>query len=372
MTDNQTSAPLHVAHPRRVSWLTIILALLAVGTFIAIAQPNAQYYVPQMMEGFTGSTFKVTSTDPAVPQGIQVNYAESSGAPVSVQGTMMARGTADSRVYYPPPAPDYNPNVPVTDTREFLKVNYNSSMQTRDVQGLTRRVETTVRGYDGRIDQESSTPRSGYVSFVIPQSKYEAFRAELESLVDSRFLTVNISSQNLLPQKQSIEEQQKQADTSLAGYETARQKLVSSHATTLKSYQSQIDSDTQQLASLRASLSNTGDPVQQTQIYAQIQAVSNDLLLLRAQLNNENASYGVQLKNADANIKSAKDWQKAVKTQDQALLDNVATVNGTVSVQWISLWEMAQLYLPGYWIPAIFAALAFISYLFDRRRFGTT
>jgi len=45
-------------------------------------------------------------------------------------------------------------------------------------------------------------------------------------------------------------------------------------------------------------------------------------------------------------------------------------VNGSVSFRWISLWEMAQLYLPGYWIPGIFAILAFCSYLFDRRRFG--
>ena len=59
-----------------------------------------------------------------------------------------------------------------------------------------------------------------------------------------------------------------------------------------------------------------------------------------------------------------------MKTQDKALLDDVATVNGTVSIRWISLWEMIQLYLPGYWIPAIFAALAFLSYLRDRRRFG--
>ena len=357
MTDEQSPAPFRVSHPRRISWLTIVLALLAVGTFLAIAQPNAQYYVPQMMEGFTGGGLRVNATDPVAPRGIQVNYAESSGAPTSVQDIMM-----DSRAYYPYPYP--NQEVPVTDTREFLKVNYNASMQARDVQGLTRRVETTVRGFDGRVDQESSSPRSGYVSFVVPASKYDAFRTELESLVGSRFLTVNISSQNLLPQKQSIEEQQKQADATLADYKAARQRLVNTHTSTVRSLQAQIDADVQELASLRA----------QTQTYdiqIRIQSLSNEFSTLRAQLANENTSYSVQLKNADANIKNAQDWQTAVQKQGTALMDNVATVSGSVSIRWISLWEMAQLYLPGYWIPFIFAVLAFCSYLWDRRRFGT-
>ncbi|MDO8512534.1 MAG: DUF4349 domain-containing protein, partial [bacterium] len=250
-----------------------------------------------------------------------------------------AQAKVDSNAYYYP-YPYPNPDVPVTDTREFLKVNYNASMLTRDVPGLTRRVETTVRGYDGRIDQESSSPKYGYVSFAVPESKYIAFRDELEALVGSRFLTVNISSQNLLPQKVSIEEQQKQADTTLSDYKTARQKIVNAHTGAVQSLQAKIDADTQQLATLRA---QTSTP----QILSQIQAVSDDLLSLKRQLENENASYTAQLNNADRNIKYAQDWQKAVQTQDQALLDNVATVTGTVSIEWISFWGISLLYLPG-------------------------
>jgi hypothetical protein len=264
--------------------------------------------------------------------------------------------------YYPSPYPYSNPDVPVTDTREFLKTYYTASMYTRNVQDMTRRVETTVRGYDGRIDQESSSPKYGYVSFAVPQAKYDAFRTELESLVDSRFLTVNISSQNLLPEKVSIEEQQKQADSTLSGYQTSRTKLVSAHASAAQSLQSKIDADTAELVSLRAQS-------QTPQIEAQIQSVSSDLSLRQKQLADENASYAAQLKNIDANISYAEDWQKAVQTHDQAFLDNVATVTGTVSIQWISLWDIAQLYLPGYWIPAIFAALSFLSLLADRRRY---
>ena len=340
-----------------ISWLTIVLALLAVGTFLAISNPGMQYITPMAVS--VGGTMESSGGGytGAVPPTRDVSVTQNASAPDM-------NGSGNSTVYYPGyPTPYYGGDVPVTDAREFLKLNYNASMVTRDTQGLVRRVETVVRGHDGRIDAESSSPKYGYVSFAIPADKYEAFRAELEGLVDSRFLTVNISSQNLLPQKQSIEEQQKQADQTLADYTTARQRVVSAHTGSVQSLQAQIDADNAGLASLSTQQSTP-------QIQVQIQNVSNDLASLKKQLVNENASYSSQLSSADANIKYAQQWQKAVQTQDKTLLENVATVTGTVSIQWISLWDMALLYLPGYWIPAIFAALAFLSYLRDRRRFG--
>lgn len=340
--------------PKHISWLTIVLALLAVWTFFAISGQGRGYAIPMMGGvGYSGSA-------EAVPPSAGVPMMDTSVSNVAYKGGMMAPDYYPDRYPYPYP----NPDVPVTDTREFLKVYYNASMRTRDVPALTRRVVTTVRGYEGRIDSESSSPQYGSVSFAVPQSKYDAFRDDLESLVGSRFLAINISSQNLLPQKQSIEEQQKQADTALSDYKTARQKIVNAHASTAQSLQSKIDADTAQLAILRAQPATP-------QILLQIQTVSDEWASLKQQLAYENSSYTAQLKNADANIKNTQDWQKAVKTQDKALLDNVATVTGTVSIQWISFWEMAQLYLPGYWIPTIFAVLAFLSLLYDRRRFGT-
>lgn len=338
--NNDQSAPQSFL-PGHISWLTIVLALLAIGTFIAVSGPGGQYITPM---GIGGGGAEYSGNTKAV-------------SPTSVGAPMMDRGVTN--VYYPYPYP--NPDVPVTDTREFLKIYYSALLRTRDVPGLTRRVETTVRGYGGRIDQESVSPKYGSVSFSVSQSKYEAFRAELEGLVGNRFLSVNISSQNLLPQKISIEEQQKQADTTLADYKAARQKIITAHATAVQTLQAKINADEQQLATLRAQVSTP-------QLLIQIQALTDEWSSLKQQLVNENASYTTQLSNADANIKYAQDWQKAVQTQDQTLLDNVATVSGTVSVQWISLWDTALLYLPGYWIPTIFAVLTVLSYLRDRRR----
>jgi len=316
--------------PGYVSWLTIAFAIMAIITFFVIASPRSQYYVAQM--GFGGGMME-TSDVKAVPP------SSGGAAPMMNDGVTSETMRPD---YYPYPYP--NPDVPITDTREFLKIYYNASMQTRDVPALTRRVETTVRGYNGRIDNESSAEKYGYVSFALSQAKYDAFRDELEDLVDSRFLKVNISSQNLLSQKVSIEEQQKQADSALTDYKTARQKIVNAHTSAVQALQTIID-DT-----------NTSE---------------NERILLREQLAKENGSYARNLSNADANIKYAEDWVKGVQTQDATLLANVATVNGTVSIQWISLWALILAYLPGYWIPFIFAVLAVLSFINDRHRFKT-
>jgi hypothetical protein len=357
------------ARSRRIPWLPLLFAILTIITFYAVSggmQGN------QIMYGFGGGgvtrSDAVPPTSAAYPQAME-NSAGSVSAPAMPpsSGAIATQGVAvgsDYYPHYPVPAPYYGGQATASDTREFLKTNYNASMRTRDVQGLTRRVETTVRGYGGRVDQTSSSPQYGSVTFVVPADKFDDFRTELEGMVNWRFLTVNVSSENLLPQKQSIEQQQTQTQSSLADLKTSRAKLVASHTSTVNSLQSQIDADTQQIASLSAQTLTT------PAIQAQIQTLLNDQASLKSRLANENASYAANLQKTDSNIKYTQQNLDALGTQNQNLLDNVATVDGTVSISWISLWEMALAYLPGYWIPSIFAALTVLSYLWDRRRNG--
>lgn len=347
--NNTNQSPSKSVLPYGISWCTIVLALLAIITFFAISN-NRPYYATSMGGGameYSGRTSAVAPDYATPPMDMSVSN----------------QGMKGMDAYYPYPYP--NPEVPSTDTREFLKTYYSAYMRTRNVPDLTRRVVTTVRGYDGRIDQESSSQRYGSIGFALSKAKYDAFRNEIEGLVGQRFIKIDVSSQNLLSQKVSIEEQQKQADTSLAEYKTARQKIVSAHASAVKTLQSKINVDTAELAVLRS------QPATPT-VLARIQVVSDDLAFLNKQLANENASYTEQLARADQNIKYGEDWQKAVVTQDKALLDNVGTVTGTISIQWISLWDIVQLYLPGYWIPAIFLALTLVSIFFDRRRLNNS
>src|SRR3989344_2274624 len=195
--------------PHRIPWIAIILALLAVLALFNASDGRFNRGIVPMMGGYGGA--RVMYTEEA-----DIAYPSSAPMPPTMD-TMSSMGVSYDvmpRPYYP----GYQGQPGAKDTREFLKVSYGAEMQTRDVPALTRRVESTVRGADGRVDNTTSSREYGYVSFVVPMSKYDAFRDELETLVGSRFLTVNISSQNLLPQKVSIEEQQKQADSALADY----------------------------------------------------------------------------------------------------------------------------------------------------------
>lgn len=320
-----------------LSWLTIVLGVLTIVTFLAV--PNSARYVPFLSN--------LTSTSYSGGMG---------GAPKA--GVAVPESASSRPAYYPPYG---GGDVPSTDTREFLKRYYNADLLSRDVTGLTRRVETTVRGHSGRVDSESTGKEYGYVSFAVPESKFEDFRDEIEGMVGSRFITINTSAQNLLSQKVSIEEQQRQASSTLADYKAARTKLITAHTTKVKSLQDQIASNQKEIDYLHSQPPSAENN-------AQVQTAANNITQLQNQLAQENTSYSNELNAIDNNIKYTQDWQKAITSQDQALMDQVATVSGTISVRFVTLWEIALLYLPGYSIPGIFAFLTVLSYLRDRRR----
>jgi uncharacterized alpha-E superfamily protein len=171
-----------------------------------------------------------------------------------------------------------------------------------------------------------------------------------------------------LPQKQNIEEWQGQVEKSLAELQSERKQAVASHNSKAKSLQSEIDTNANVQASLRAEV--TSDPARQASIISQLNQLAVEASSLRSRLNNENTNYANTIASFDAQIKYTNENLEGVKQQDQDLLDNVATVNGSVSIQWISLYDIAHLYLPGYWIPAIFLGLAILAHLWNRRRQG--
>ena len=63
------------------------------------------------------------------------------------------------------------------------------------------------------------------------------------------------------------------------------------------------------------------------------------------------------------------DYQlEALGQQDSALTENVETVQGSVSVQWIGIWETFTLYVPAFWLVVIFGAIIIFYFLFGRRQ----
>ncbi|OGE77843.1 MAG: hypothetical protein A2751_02240 [Candidatus Doudnabacteria bacterium RIFCSPHIGHO2_01_FULL_46_14] len=272
----------------------------------------------------------------------------------------------DSRNSLIRPWPSPSPGGSITDTREFLKKDYNAQVRTRKIDELAGRIQTMVRGYDGRIDGYSASEKYGYVSFAIPASKLEAFRAEIKSIIRAKFYTEYVSSQNLLPQKQSIEQEQSQIEKTLGQLRADRDKLMIDHKKTLSSLQSQLNAANKELAALRAEV--TDDPERRAQIDARIAQLQPQKITLESRVYNENKNYEANLVSFDSQIASAESNLEAVEKQDQNLLDNVATVQGYITLNWISLWEIMDLYLPGPLLTWILGALALTAYLWHRHR----
>ena len=331
---------------RRFPWLTVILAILAIITLIAGSEKGGGVVPMMMLEGF----------------GIGGGSSEQTGGSPAI-GDMAVQGTVSSAS-----RPDYyygNGDVPITDTREFLKTDYNATLRTRDVQGLVRKTETIVRGHDGRIDNTSSSEKYGYVQFAIPESAFEQFRDEIEQLVGPKFLSISISQQNMLPQKISIEEQQAQTENTVESLKTQKQKLIADHNYSIGTYERQMGRNETAIVELMSE--STNDPARQAEIDSQIKEFQQQNSVFESRIASEKAAHNSKLSSLDAQIKSANLALQAVKTQDQELLDTVATVRGAINFQWISLWEIAHLYLPGLWIPGIIATLAALAFTYERR-----
>ncbi len=332
----------------------VVLMMSGLGAFGAVI-------VLWIMMSMFGSTYYGVSTNVVMPSGMRAmedgstaGYATTPEASIAPMPPMMDYGYG------------YNGGTPAaTDTREFNKIYYTAEMRTRSVQELTRHAETTVRGSGGRVDRTSSSEKYGSISFVVPADKFDQFRDELEAFVDPRFLKVDIGSENLLPQKQNIEQNQKSAQETIDDYKKQRQQLVASHSASVKSIQSRIAADQ---AEINAINSQPIDPSQSAVIAARLNALSSSIASLNSSLSRENSSYKNSLASIDANISYAEQRLDNANDQNQDLLDNVATVNGTVSFRWIGLWEMAHGYLPGPWIPGIIAVLAVAAYWWERRR----
>ncbi len=351
----------------KIPWLAIVFGILALLALANISSSNGGpiYNVMQA----TGFAVPPTATAPSMPERDTMVVQGSAGvsAPSSIAVDEMGKISVGNAMMPVPYYPQYGGTPDAKDTREFNKMYYNANMRTRDVPSLARTLETLVRGSGGRVDQQNSSHDSGYISFVVPQDKFEAFRTEIEKLVDWRFLTVSINQQNLLPQKQAIEKQQDFTKMTIDELTSARKKEVSQYVQKKSDIQYQIDANERELA-LLANEMKTADQAAQGNIAMRQMQLYSDQSGLKNQISTLEKSHLNTINSIDAQISYQNGNTMALDEQTQNLMDNVATVDGTISLSWLSLWDFAQGYLPGYTIPGLLAALAILSFWWQRRR----
>lgn len=258
-------------------------------------------------------------------------------------------------------------NSSISDTREFLKTSYNSYIKTRDVSKVVTEIKNIVKGADGRIDSISSGEKYGRVSFVVAKSKFDAFKDEVESITHKKLYTENISSQNLLTEKQGIEGQIVDANSSLESLISKRTELSNTHTKTVGVINKELSRINNELITVRSSISIEKDSQILVALRNQESSFVSQQTYQKQRLSEENKTYSIQKSDLDNWISNANANLNNANKQDDKFMDNIETVNGYVSVSWVSLWDMAVIFSPIHpvWVIIILIILGFV--LFRKR-----
>jgi hypothetical protein len=256
--------------------------------------------------------------------------------------------------------------VSQTDNRQFLKINYDAEIKTRNISDMVTKIESTVRLFNGRIDGSSSGKEYGYVNFVVPASQFEIFKREVKDLTNDKLFIEQISSVNLLPEKQQIEKNQKEVEGYISSYKNEKAQLVKDHNSIVSSYNTRISGlDTE--SALLQNEWQTATTVRRSIITARLAQIQIEQNIIAGELSNENSIYQNKLVIINQKLKNAETGLQTVQEQDRNLIDNVSVVTGRISLTWVSLWEIADIFVPGAllaWILAIAAGLSYWRYRF--------
>ncbi len=272
-----------------------------------------------------------------------------------------------AREFVEPEYYQYNRSTPIADDREFLKYTYNANLQTRDVEDVATKILTIVRGYNGRVDSARINESYANVSFVVPQDDLLAFKQEIKALVGKRFYEENLYLQNLLPEKVQIEDSAETSSKLLSDTQDKLKELNAKHAKTIADLQKNLNSINAQIAKLKAEV--TTDPERQKQIKAEISNLTNRKGTVQRQISDENTWYGWDQTRLEQDVKNHQTELDNLAKQDKQLDQNVETVQGNINIQWISFWEMLNMYVPYFWAWILgLCGFALIFNYFSKRR----
>jgi hypothetical protein len=291
-----------------------------------------------------------------------IAYRYKGGIQVQNSGTMEGDSRAITNVGRSYDAPELRiskpESVPITnmgkqigidDTREFLKTSYSSIIKTRDVQSVVTSVKNIVKGNDGRVDNISSSELNGYLTFVVPKTKFEAFRTEVEALTHQKLYSETSTSQNLLGQKQSIEDQTSNINKNLASLNEQKEALKVSHAKAVAVINKELQSIRTELANVRKQIAETTDTDALNSLRSQESSYVSRETAQKQKLSTENSQYTAQNSSLETQITYQNTNLENVNKQDENFTENIETVDGRVDVRWVSIWQLIKIFSP---IPA--------------------
>jgi hypothetical protein len=259
------------------------------------------------------------------------------------------------------PPPYLNNENKTSDTREFLKINYHANIQTRNITKMVEEVASSVRIFGGRIDSLNSREKYGNINFSIPADQFEIFKREIKSLTNARLFVDGENSTNLLSQKQNIEAMQMGSEKIITNLKKDRIELNNSYSQINSSYTNRVDGLDAESELLQIEWQNA-EYDRRLEINYRITQIQGERNILESELAKEHKNYLSKLNDINKQIKNNEDGLAGIKQQDQNLLENVSMVNGSVSFNWISLWKLVDLFIPGPLLAWIFAFAGIVSY----------
>ncbi|MBP9821810.1 MAG: DUF4349 domain-containing protein [Candidatus Pacebacteria bacterium] len=280
---------------------------------------------------------------------VGAKFARQTLMPVGMGGmssNMMSVGVNDMPAISPEMDYYRDSDTGISDTREFLKTSYSAQIQTRDVEDVVGDVKNAVRDAEGRIDSVSDGEKHGYISFAVPKSNFDQFRDDIESLTHEKLYTENVSSQNLLNQKQNIEQQEESITTRLAQLEKSKRDADTKHAALVAGFQRDLSSVAYDLIEIRQRIAETDNSTERAQLVAQESVLVKSEANLKYNRDQESRNYTAANTSLVAQINQEKANLAGNEKQDDQFEDNIETVHGSISVNWISSWQMAKLFSP--------------------------
>lgn len=264
---------------------------------------------------------------------------------------------------YYPPVPDYYPpeEIPITDPRELINIDYNANIRSRNIENVYNRTKITIRGVGGRVDSATLSNRS-YVSFVVPFDRFDEFRNEIKSFVNGRFFIDNIYSENLLPEKLFIEKRQSEVEKRLVGLRRQHDQTINNHRQSVNYFTLNINALNSQIDDIDTKLLVTPDIIKRNILTIQRQKLLDEKAGFELDLSQENNTYIRTISSINNQVENNEKLLNNIEKQDSDLIANAATVQGTISIQKINIWEVVTTYIPIGWIVSVLFAVAIVLY----------
>jgi len=232
------------------------------------------------------------------------------------------------------------------DTREFMDTEYYATINSRDVYDDSEKTLTILRGNGARIDSANQSTKYARISFAMPQSSLEKMIDELKELAPGKFYVESTQSENLLKQKQSIEEEQKSAEQELERLEDQRQDIIDSYTQDINMWKDALDSANRKIESINKEKASTFEPGKVELLNLEFTKEHAAKLKAESKIRMFESQYEIDLEAADRRISEQQATIQRLGEEDTALVQKTEIVTGTISLQWISVWGILNLYLP--------------------------